>query len=120
MAASFAFAPRISYPRDRSAGAFRGLIEATEPPEYRGVARDAVRMLVTDRRKRSHTHAHFYDLPSLLRAGDLLVVNDSATLPAALVAPAPTASAFALHVSTKIDERLWMASRAAPSLPVKC
>jgi S-adenosylmethionine:tRNA ribosyltransferase-isomerase len=85
----------------------RGLIEATEPPEYRGVARDGVRMLVTDRQKRSHTHAHFYDLPWLLRAGDLLVVNDSVTLPASILARQSNGDAVRLHVSTKIDERLW-------------
>lgn len=84
-----------------------GLIEATEPPEYRGVARDGVRMLVTDRQKRLQTHAHFYDLPWLLRAGDLLVVNDSATLPASIVARRSNGDAIRLHVSTKIDERLW-------------
>ena len=92
----------------------RGLIEATEPPEYRGVARDAVKMLVTDRRSRSHSHARFYDLPSLLRAGDLLVVNDSATLPAALLAHRPDGSAVPLHVSTKIDARLWMVEPRGP------
>lgn len=86
----------------------RGLIEATEPPEYRGIARDAVRVLVTDRATRSQSHAQFYDLPSLLRRGDLLVVNDSATLPAALVSRPP------LHISTKIDERLWMVEPRGP------
>ena len=86
----------------------RGLIEAAEPPEYRGIARDGVRLLVTDRRTRSHSHARFYDLPSLLQAGDLLVVNDSATLPAAIVARRIGGEAIALHVSTMIDARLWM------------
>lgn len=83
------------------------LIEATEPPEYRGVARDAVKMLVSDRGARSHFHAHFFDLPSLLRPGDLLVVNDSATLPAAIVGRRAGGESVPLHVSTKIDERLW-------------
>jgi S-adenosylmethionine:tRNA ribosyltransferase-isomerase len=92
----------------------QGLVEATEPPEYRGVARDGVRMLVTDRRSRSHSHAHFYDLPSLLQTGDLLVVNDSATLPAAIIARRSSGDAVALHVSTKIDERLWMVEPRGP------
>lgn len=85
-----------------------GLVEATEPPEYRGIPRDAVRMLVTNRATRAQSHANFYDLPSLLRRGDLLVVNDSATLPAALVCRPP------LHISTKIDERLWMVEPRGP------
>lgn len=92
----------------------RGLIEATEPPEYRGVARDGVRMLVTDRQTRSHTHAHFCDLPRLLHTGDLLVVNDSATLPASIVARRSNGDAIRLHVSTKIDERLWTVEPRGP------
>ncbi|HEY1867157.1 MAG TPA: S-adenosylmethionine:tRNA ribosyltransferase-isomerase [Candidatus Cybelea sp.] len=94
-----------------------GLVEATEPPEYHGIARDGVRMLVTDRQARSHSHANFYDLPSLLRPGDLLVVNDSATLPAALIARRRSGDAVALHVSTEIDERLWMVEPRGPIDP---
>lgn len=86
-----------------------GLLEATEPPEYRGVARDAVRLLLTDRASRTQTHARFYDLPSFLREGDLLVVNDSATAPAAIVATRPNGQTLSLHVSTMIDSRLWIA-----------
>jgi S-adenosylmethionine:tRNA ribosyltransferase-isomerase len=97
-----------------AAQALSGLIEATEPPEHRGIARDAVKMLVTDRRTRSQSHARLYDLPSLLRASDLLVVNDSATMPAALLALRPDGSAVSLHVSTKIDARLWMVEPRAP------
>ena len=42
------------------------------------------RLLHVDRRARSFTDRAFAELPSLLRAGDLLVVNDAATLPASL------------------------------------
>jgi S-adenosylmethionine:tRNA ribosyltransferase-isomerase len=45
-------------------------------------ARDQVRMLVASRA--GITHRRFLDLPDLLEPGDLLVVNTSATLPAAL------------------------------------
>jgi len=92
----------------------RGLVEAAAPPEYRGIARDGVRMLVTDRHTGLHAHAHFYDLPELLRAGDLLVVNDSATLPAALFARRESGGDVRLHVSTMIDEHLWMVEPRAP------
>lgn len=85
------------------------LVEATAPPERRGLARDEVRMLVSDRTSGTHRHARFDDLPSLLRDGDLLVVNDSATLPAALQARRADGSVLRLHVSTKIDRRIWMA-----------
>jgi S-adenosylmethionine:tRNA ribosyltransferase-isomerase len=85
------------------------LLDAVAPPERRGIQRDAVRMLVTDRISRVHTHSHFFDLPSVLQAGDLLVVNDSATLPAALPVTRANGERIALHVSTMIDSRVWMA-----------
>ena len=75
------------------------LAEATAPPERRGVARDLVRLLV-GRGDGTLTHAVFRDLPRLLDPGDLLVVNTSATLPAALdaVAPGrPAAAAAPVH-----------------------
>jgi S-adenosylmethionine:tRNA ribosyltransferase-isomerase len=57
---------------------------ATAPPEARGLARDEVRLLVAERGSGALEHASFRDLPGHLRAGDLLVVNVSATLPAAV------------------------------------
>ena len=57
---------------------------ATEPPEARGLARDQVRLLVAD--ADGVVHARFADLGAFLRAGDVLVVNTSATLAAALPA----------------------------------
>lgn len=84
------------------------LLEAVEPPERRGIARDEVRLLVTDRTAHTHTHAKFRDFPSFLHAGDLLVVNDSGTLPAALHAQSVSGKTLMLHVATKIDRRVWM------------
>jgi S-adenosylmethionine:tRNA ribosyltransferase-isomerase len=76
-------------------------LEATAPPEARGLARDAVRLLVAERSSGRLTHARFHDLPRFLRPGDLLVVNTSATLPAALDATRADGSACALHVATQ-------------------
>src|SRR2546422_960892 len=56
-------------------------LEATDPPEARSLRRDEVRLMVSFREKDGIAHAHFKDLPAFLRPGDLLVVNDSATLP---------------------------------------
>jgi S-adenosylmethionine:tRNA ribosyltransferase-isomerase len=92
------------------------LLDASAPPERRGIARDAVRMLVTQRTARTHTHARFFELPSFLRSGDLVVVNDSATLPAALAATRVNGESLALHVATKIDSRVWLAEPRAPVL----
>ncbi len=46
--------------------------------------RDAARLMVVDRAAGTIAHHHFGDLPALLAAGDLLVVNDSRVLPARL------------------------------------
>jgi S-adenosylmethionine:tRNA ribosyltransferase-isomerase len=59
-------------------------LEAHEPPEARGVGRADVAMLVARRHDLEFVHARFDELPRFLSAGDLLVVNTSATLPAAL------------------------------------
>jgi S-adenosylmethionine:tRNA ribosyltransferase-isomerase len=66
-----------------------------EPPPVR----DAVRLLAATP-ERLH-HARFHDLPELLRPGDLLVVNTSATLPAAL----PAANGLWIHLSTPLPPR---------------
>jgi S-adenosylmethionine:tRNA ribosyltransferase-isomerase len=59
-------------------------LEAHEPPEVQGRNRADVAMLVATRRDGSLSHARFDDLPRYLASGDLLVVNTSATLPAAI------------------------------------
>lgn len=83
-------------------------LEAHEPPEARGLARDEVRMLVSRRDGDTMVHATFRDLPRFLSAGDLVVVNDSATIAAALTAVRADGSEIALHLSTRQDERSWV------------
>jgi S-adenosylmethionine:tRNA ribosyltransferase-isomerase len=61
-------------------------LEARVPPEARGLARDEVRLLVSGIRSGRVAHATFCALPRFLRAGDVVVVNASATLPAAVAA----------------------------------
>ncbi len=85
-----------------------GLVEATAPAEQRGIARDEVRMLITNRESGTHDHARFCDLPRYVRPGDLFVVNDSATLAAALRATRTNGEPITLHVATAIDSRIWM------------
>lgn len=46
--------------------------------------RDASRLLVVDRPSQTLTHGQFSDLPQWLRAGDLLVLNETRVLPARL------------------------------------
>jgi S-adenosylmethionine:tRNA ribosyltransferase-isomerase len=86
-------------------------LSAHEPPEARGVPRDGVRMLVST--PSAQTHHLFRDLPSVLRAGDLLVVNTSATLAAAV----PTVDGHVVHFSTCLADGTWLVEprRAGPA-----
>lgn len=79
--------------------------DAVEPPEARGVARDAVKLLVA--RPGRVAHARFADLGDHLRPGDLLVVNNSATLPAA-VEGRRAGRPIAVHFSTARGEKAWV------------
>ncbi len=74
---------------------FEGFLEAAEPPPVR----DEVRLMIAQE-GRPLVHARFLDLADHLRPGDLLVVNDSATLPAALPARRADGEAVDLHLST--------------------
>ena len=47
--------------------------------------RDASRLLALDKETGKWEHRHFFELPSLLRPGDCLIMNDSRVLPARLL-----------------------------------
>lgn len=82
-------------------------LEATEPPETRGMQRDEVRLMVSHYRDDRIAHAQFRDLPSFVQPGDVLVINTSATLPAALHAQRADGTALELHLSTQLPAELW-------------
>ena len=86
---------------------------ARVPAEQRGpgLDRDAVRLLVSRGTEASH-HA-FVDLPGLLRAGDLLVVNTSPTLAAAVDGRAGHARVV-VHFSTRGDDGRWAVELREP------
>ncbi|MEV6097864.1 S-adenosylmethionine:tRNA ribosyltransferase-isomerase [Nocardia sp. NPDC051981] len=89
-----------------------GELSATSPPEARGLARDEVRILVCD--AGTVTHARFRELPRFLRAGDLVVVNNSAMLSAAVDARYGDAAAV-LHFSTWLDDGRWVVELRDPA-----
>jgi len=83
-------------------------VEAATPPEERGRGRDDVRLLVSRRGDGALEHHRFADLPDLLRQGDIVVVNNSATIPAALRGSVAGAPAL-LHLSNRLDGGDWVA-----------
>lgn len=70
--------------------------------------RDASRLLVYDRKTDAVEHRHFFDLPQLLRAGDVLVVNNTKVLPARVEGVKTDTGArisFLLH--KRLDSNTW-------------
>jgi S-adenosylmethionine:tRNA ribosyltransferase-isomerase len=90
-------------------------LEATEPPEARGLARDEVRLMVshyTDRYVRGTydrvEHTHFRAIGNYLSEGDLLVINTSGTMNAALNAIRADGTKLELHLSTHLPADMWI------------
>jgi len=87
--------------------------EAHEPPEARGIPRDGVRLLVSlDESEPIDTR--FTELAELLEPGDLLVVNTSATIPAALDGRLPSGEPIAVHLSGVLPGGLWLVEPRRP------
>jgi len=78
--------------------------EAHDPPEARGLPRDGVRLLLSRRATGQVSHHAFRDLPGLLLPGDLLVVNDTGTLPAQV----RVGRGLAVHFSTPRPDGAWL------------
>jgi S-adenosylmethionine:tRNA ribosyltransferase-isomerase len=79
-------------------------LEAHDPPEARGLPRDGVRLLVSRGSTGQVSHHAFAALPGLLLPGDLLVVNDTGTLPAQVRA----GRGLAVHFSTPLPDGAWL------------
>jgi S-adenosylmethionine:tRNA ribosyltransferase-isomerase len=82
-------------------------LAAAEPPESRGRPRDDVALLVASRGSEELVHARFRELGRFLTAGDLLVVNTSGTLPAALPGRLHGRQ-VELRLSTRSENGLWL------------
>ena len=99
--AALTAAPRLSFELPPE-------LEASEPAEARGTTRDSVRMMVAHRDDLSLVDSTFTLLPSFLEPGDLVVVNTSGTIPAAIDAVAPDGTHVAVHLSTELDDHRWV------------
>ena len=82
-------------------------LEASEPPEARGFERDEVRLLVSYKSDARVFHARFRDLGDFLKSGDVLVINTSGTMNAALEAEREDGTKLELHLSTRLPADLW-------------
>ena len=83
-------------------------LEASEPPEARGLRRDAVRLMVSHYADHRVAHTQFTQIGEHLREGDVLVMNTSGTLPAALAGRGADGTPIELHLSTHLPADLWL------------
>jgi S-adenosylmethionine:tRNA-ribosyltransferase-isomerase (queuine synthetase) len=102
-------------------------LEAHEPPEARAGSRggsrsgsrDSVALMVSRRASGEISHHAFTDLPGLLLPGDLVVVNTSGTLPAAVAA----GEGLVVHFSTAMPAGDWLvelrAARGGSTVPYR-
>ncbi|KRF16707.1 queuosine biosynthesis protein [Nocardioides sp. Soil797] len=87
---------------------------APAPPEARGLRRDEVRLLIA--RPGGVTHTEFHELPEHLEAGDLLVVNNSATVPGEIDGIHDRLGPVVVHVGSFLDDGTrHVELRSAPS-----
>lgn len=89
-------------------------LEAAEPPEARGLTRDGVRLLVSYQQSNRVVHSTFCRLPEYLAPGDLLVINTSGTLNAAISARRTDGTLLELHLSTHLPADLWIVEVRQP------
>jgi len=82
-------------------------LEAHQPPELRGLRRDQVRLLVLPRFEGDSIHTQFDAIGDYLLPGDLLVVNNSRTLPAMLQAQDENGAEVEVRLAQRRADNLW-------------
>lgn len=72
--------------------------------------RSASRMMVCNRKNNAIDHKHFYDLPSLLNKGDVLVINQSKVIPARLLGEKEnTKVPIEILLLKRLEQDIWEA-----------
>ncbi|MET3699127.1 S-adenosylmethionine:tRNA ribosyltransferase-isomerase [Bacillus oleivorans] len=82
-------------------------LHAIAPAEFRGLRRDQVRMMVLDRITGQFEHASFKEIGRYLASGDLLVFNNSRTIPAKLKGTQQQGTEFEIRLSRQISDTAW-------------
>jgi S-adenosylmethionine:tRNA ribosyltransferase-isomerase len=90
-------------------------LEASAPREARGERRDHARLLVIHRHSGQVDHRHFYEIVDYLRPGDVVVLNISRTVPAALPGVTSDGQEIEMRLSSHYSSngngsgRIWQA-----------
>lgn len=69
--------------------------------------RDHSRLLVYNRQEDIIQHRHFYNLPEYLKAGDVLVINETRVLPARLMGRRETGGIIELLLLNRREKDVW-------------
>lgn len=89
-------------------------LAAADPPEARGRSRDDVRLMVSYQHNDQIEHTAFRNIIDYLNAGDVLVINTSGTLKAAIDGHRIDGTPLKLHVSTRLPNDLWVIELRLP------
>jgi S-adenosylmethionine:tRNA ribosyltransferase-isomerase len=81
-------------------------LNASLPPEERGIRRDHVRMMMLDRSYGKIQHDLFFHLPEHLQQGDLVILNNSRTIPAVFKAKRLGNGKIVTKVEVRLARRL--------------
>jgi len=87
-------------------------LHAAVPPERRGIRRDHVRMMAIDRITGKTVHDSFNHLADYLKPGDMIVLNNSRTIPAALratISGEPSCREIEVRLARCLSETSWEA-----------
>jgi S-adenosylmethionine:tRNA ribosyltransferase-isomerase len=72
------------------------------------------KLMVLTREDRGIEHRRFYELPELLRRGDLLIFNNTKVIPARLYGKKKSGSRIEILLLEKLDERIWKCLARGP------
>lgn len=81
-------------------------LHAADPPENRLSARDQVKLLVLDRETGQFRHDQFFHIGSYLEKGDMLIFNNSRTIPSVLYAD-HNGKSVEIRLSRRLSDSEW-------------
>lgn len=70
--------------------------------------RDHSRLLVMDRKTKRLSHRHFYDIGEYVKAGDVLVLNNSKVFPARLIGRKATGGKIEIFLLRPLNANTWL------------
>lgn len=83
-------------------------LQCSKPTEERGLERDQVKLMVSHENNNQIVHDIFRNIGDYLQEGDVLVVNTSGTLKAALETQYTDGTALRVHLSTRMAQQQWV------------